>query len=126
MISGWYEIVSSIASPTKIIKNASAYHAIVVGRIQSDVEDYRALLPEYKRAPRLLIARLWQKTRQEILDSPGVTKFYRPRAVHQIRVKIPRDPEETRIEEQRRVEKQKFDVKKLRPPTYHPIGPEYD
>ena len=80
----------------EIIKNASAYHAIVVGRIQSDVEDYRALLPEYKRAPRLLIARLWQKTRQEILDSPGVTKFYRPRGVHQIRVKIPRAQWRTR------------------------------
>lgn len=110
----------------EVIKNASAYHSIVVGQIQSDVEQYRALLPEYKRAPQLLIARLWEKTRQEILESPGVTKLYRPRGLQQFRLRIPFDPEESRIDEQRRVEEQKFDVTKIRPITYHPIGIGYD
>ena len=111
----------------ELIKNASAYHAIVVGRIQSDVDLYRALLPEYKRNPALLIGRLWEKTRQEIFESPGVTKIVGLHdGLQQFRLKIPLDPEQTRHQEEERIQKRKFDVKTLRPERYHPIGPEYD
>jgi regulator of protease activity HflC (stomatin/prohibitin superfamily) len=108
------------------IKKASAYHSIVVGRMQSDVDDYRAHLPEFRRAPHLLVNRLWEQTRREILEGEGVTKIYRPHGVSQFRLKISQDPEESRINEQRRIQEKEFDVKKLRPETYHPIGPEYD
>ncbi len=110
----------------KMIKDAGAYHAIVVGRIQSDVELYRTLLPEYQRNPDLLIGRLWERTRQEIFDSPGVTKIYRPPGLRQMWVMIPLDPEQTRETEEERLRKKEFDPSKLRPEELRIIGPEFD
>lgn len=109
----------------RMIKDAGAFLSQIVGRMQSDVEMYRTLLPEYQRNPQLLIARLWEDTRRTIFSYPGVTKLYRPsRAM--FRLNIPLDPEETRVEEIRRLRDQKFDASKLRPTIYKPVGPEYD
>ena len=107
------------------IKEAGAYRTTVVSRIESDVEQYRTLLPEYQRNPLMLINRLWEETRQQILGSSGVTKFFRPKGLKEIRIKIPLDPEERRIEEQRRLERKDFDPGKLREERLVPIGPEH-
>ncbi len=107
------------------IKEAGAYRTTVVSRIESDVEQYKTLLPEYRRNPLMLINRLWEETRQQILGSTGVTKFFRPKGLKEIRIKIPLDPEERRIEEQRRLEKKDFDPSKLREERLVPIGPEH-
>ena len=96
----------------RLISEASAYHAVVVGRMQSDVELYRSLLPEYERNPHLLIARLWERTQQYIFDNPGVRKLYKP-AGTKIRIQIPLDPESERIEEERRLQGNEFDMSKL-------------
>ena len=100
----------------QIISEASAYHAIVVGRMQSDVELYRTLLPEYERNPHLLIARLWERTQQFILDNPGVRKLYKP-AGTKLRIEIPLDPEAERIAEELRLQQTKFDPLELIPRT---------
>ncbi len=105
------------------IKNAGTYLSRVVGQIQSDVELYRTLLPEFERNPALLVARLWEKTREEIFDNDGVTKFYRP-AGAQIRLHIPLDAEEQRHAEERRLQSKEFDASKLRPTKWVPVGPE--
>ena len=110
----------------RLIREASAYHAVVVGRMQSDVDLYRTLLPEYERNPDLLIARLWEQTKGEIFDQPGVTKFFRPPGA-EIRIHIPLDEEQTRLEEQRRLQEQSFDAGGLRPGRKKvPLGPEAD
>lgn len=109
----------------RIIKDAGAFHSVVVGRMQSDVELYRTLLPEYERNPLLLIERLWEQTREEIANAEGVTKLYRPPGTL-MRLQIGLDPEQTRLEEERRVRQQEFDPKKLRKPRMVPVGPEYD
>ena len=93
--------------------------------MQSDVEMYRTLLPEYQRNPQLLIARLWEDTKMIIFNYPGVTKIIRPYAAT-LRLNISPDPEETRITEKRRLQDQKFDASKLRTKRYIPVGPEYD
>lgn len=99
----------------QLIREASAYHEIVVGSMQSDVELYRTLVPEYERSPHLLIARLWEQTRQAIFDNPGVKKIYKP-AGTEIRLEIPLDPESARIEEELRLRQESFDPSKLRGP----------
>lgn len=111
----------------KRIKEASAYRATVVSQMESDVELYRTLLPEYMRNPKMLIGRLWEETKQQIFDSPGVTKVYRPPWLKEFRVKIPLDPEQTRIEEAQRLRKEKFEESKIRRrERLVPVGPEYD
>ncbi len=108
------------------LKEAGAYRATAVSQMESDVKRYRTLLPEYKRNPRMLFNRLWEETKQQIFESPGVTKVYRPPGLKEFRLKIARDPEETRLEEERRLQKKKFDPRTLRPEHLDPLGPEHD
>ena len=98
----------------RVISEASAYHAVVVGRMQSDVELYRALLPEYERNPDGLIARLWERTQQYIFENPGVRKLYKPEGT-KIRIQIPLDPDAERIDEEQRLQDRDFDVRNLLP-----------
>ncbi len=110
----------------KRIKEAGAYRATVESGIQSDVEQYRTLLPEYRRNPGMLINRLWEQTRQDVLNNPGVTKFYRPPGLRELRLLIPLDPEQAKLEEERRILKKEFDPSKLRREHLVPVGPEAD
>ncbi|MBI4718758.1 MAG: hypothetical protein HY763_13200 [Planctomycetes bacterium] len=107
----------------QLIKDAGAYLSVAVGNMQSDVELYRTLLPEYERNPHVLLTRLWEQTKQEIFQAPGVIKFYRPPG-SQIRLHIPLDPEQKRHDEALRLQGQTFDVKRLRPTRLVPLGPE--
>lgn len=107
----------------RVIKDAGAFHSVVVGRMQSDLDLYRTLVPEYERNPHLLIERLWERTREEIANAQGVTKLYRPTGTL-MRLQIGLDPDQTRLEEENRVKKQEFDPKKLTKPKMIPLGPE--
>ncbi len=109
----------------RMIKDSGAYLATVVGQMRSDLELYRTLVPEYERNPQLLINRLWEETRQTIFTNLGVTKLYRP-ASSQIRLRIALDPEATRKDEERRLQKTEFDPKSLIPERLVPVGPEVD
>lgn len=102
------------------IKDAGAYLSRVVGHMQSDLELYRTLLPEFERNPALLVTRLWEQTREQIFASDGVSKFYRPLGA-QLRLHIPLDPEEQRRAEERRLQDTEFDVTKLRPKKWEPV-----
>jgi len=105
------------------IRQAGAYRAEVISKMESDVEQYMTLLPEYQRNPLMLINRLWQDTRQQIFDSQGVTKVFRPNGLREFRLTIPRDPEERRVEEERRLQKKQFDPNTLRQERLVPITP---
>ena len=107
----------------RMIKNAGAYLSSVVGQMQSDVELYRTLIPEYRRNPKGLIGRLWARTQDTILNHPGVKKLYRAEGM-EIRLKIGLDPEDQRMQEQRRLEEKEFDVDDLRKRQLVPLGPE--
>ncbi|MEK6798512.1 MAG: SPFH domain-containing protein [Planctomycetota bacterium] len=107
----------------RMIKDAGSYLSAAVGKMQSDVERYRTLVPEYERNPELLVGRLWEQTKQRIFNHDGVTKVFRPDG-SQIRLKIPFDPRQARKEESRRLQEQEFDPSKLRPQRWVPAGPE--
>lgn len=109
----------------RTIKDASAYLSQVVSQIQSDVSLYETLLPEYKRNPSLLIARILEQTKQRIMNYDGVVKIFRPDNT-EFRLLVPLDPQQSRTTEQKRLQKQEFDVSKLRPKPYVPIGPDYE
>ena len=106
----------------RLIKNAGAYQTVVVSEIESDLQLYRKLLPEYRRNPHLLIARLWEETKLRIYAYPGVTKFYRPPG-SQFRIHIGLDPDQAREEEKRRLQEQEFDITRIRPKRMVPLGP---
>jgi hypothetical protein len=84
--------------------------------MQSDVELYRTLVPEYERTPDLLVNRLWEETKMKIFTNPGVTKVYRP-AKAEFRIRIPLDPEAVRKAEARRVQDTEFNPNSLLPPA---------
>ncbi len=71
----------------------------------------------------MLINRLWVEAKQRIFDSPGVTKLYRPAGLGEFRLTIPLDPEQRRIQEEKRLQKKEFDVKKLSDDHYYPVLP---
>ena len=54
---------------------------------------------------------------------PLIAKFYRPDGLKEFWIRVPLDPEERRIEEQRRLEKQEFDPSMLREDRLVPIVP---
>lgn len=108
------------------IKEAGTFRASVVSQMQSDVERYRALLPEYQRNPQMLINRLWEATKLQVFNNDGVTKFYRPPGLMEFRIRIPLDPEQTRQEETKRLEAESSGVEKLTPRKIVPVGPEFD
>jgi len=107
----------------RMIKDAGAYLSRVVGRMQSDVELYRTLVPEFERNPALLIARLWEQAKQELLLADGVTKLFRP-FTSQVRLKIPYDAEQARIEEENRLQSKESDMSKIKRERLVPVGPE--
>ena len=110
----------------QMIKDAGAYLTVAVGQMRSDLEEYRTLLPEFERSPAMLVERLWEQTKLAIFAHPGVTKISVPQGLQQFRIKIPIDPEQSRIDEERSLQKKQFDASKLRPQSFHPIGPEHN
>lgn len=109
----WHTRVEGKAG--RMIEDAGSFNARLVGQMQSDVELYRTLVPEYERTPDLLVNRLWEETKLKLVTNPGVTKIYRP-ADAEFRIRIPLDPEDVRKAEARRVRKKEFDPDSLLPP----------
>ena len=94
----------------QLIKDAGAVFSETVRRMEGDVELYRTLLPEYERSPQLLIERLWLDTWETIFENPGVVTLYRPLGTQEFRLLLTRDPEQRRMEEERRLQEQKSGV----------------
>ena len=115
-----------VGEAARLIKEAGTYRATVVSQMQSDVAEYRTLIPEYRRNPLMLISRLWEKTKQDIFGTDGLTTFYRPTGLRELRLKIPLDPKQVQANEKKRIQKTEFDIDKLRPKPALPVGPEYD
>jgi hypothetical protein len=75
----------------------------------------------------MLLTRLWEETKQQIFDHPGVSKIFRPRGLKEFRLWIGLDPEQSRIEEAQQLQRQTFEEDKIRrPERLVPVGPEYD
>lgn len=109
----------------QLLKQASAHYTAVVGEMESDLQLYRTLLPEYTRNPKLLFERLWDETRNEILSATQVTKIYRPFGLYLFRIRLGPDPEQKKLDEiEQNLRKTQSAPRK--PIHFDPIGPEFD
>jgi len=123
-VDRWLEQAEGQAG--QLIKDAQSYFSVVVGRMKSDVAQYRTLVPEYERSADMLVERLWEATRVAIFENPEVVKLYRPPGLAEFRLQIPLDPEQTRAEEVLKLRNKTFDMEALSPKKFHAIGPEHD
>ncbi|TFG86338.1 MAG: hypothetical protein E4H17_04245 [Gemmatimonadales bacterium] len=80
----------------KVIADARAYSTSTVERTKSRVQRVNELLNEYEKAPELMLERLWAATRDTILSSPSVEKFYLTMGPEPTVVRINRSPETIR------------------------------
>ena len=76
----------------RMIDQAQTQGSGIKQRIEARLNLYRRLLPEYKRAPRLTVERLWAAAREEILAA-AAEKYYISAGRGRTVLKINRDPE---------------------------------
>ena len=77
----------------------------IISDAQAEVATFKALLPEYRRNPELLMRRLRQRMLNELYEQVGVSKWLLPAGAKQIVLWFSRDPKETRDAERARMEK---------------------
>ncbi len=106
----------------RLVRQSQGYFTSVVQRMQSDKEEYDALLDEYRAQPELLKERLWQNARAKLFAQSGVKKIYLPTGTV-LRLNVGPDPKFEKMREQLQYqqETEEFDISKLR--TVFPGGP---
>ena len=106
------------------VRRAKGFYTQVVQQVQGDVEQYHAALDEFLESRNLFVHRMWEQTRQRILQSKEVKKHILPERVNEIRIHVGPDPEQRRIDEQEALEKEaeRYDFEP--PKKLHAIVPE--
>ncbi len=90
----------------RAIKNARGFYTQVVQQVKGEVEEYHASLDEFLNARELFLHRMWEKTRQQVLTYDGVKKHMISPMADEIRIKIGPDPEQRRIDERKKLQKE--------------------
>ena len=83
----------------EVIFDARSYRTEVVASTQGDAEYFLNLLPEYRANPRIVLSRLWQDAKQEIL-SGDIETVYLPKG--RTYLDLNRDPKVRQQRERRR------------------------
>jgi modulator of FtsH protease HflK len=73
----------------KVINAAKTYRTQVVERLKGDSETFRRLLPQYERNPRIILSRLWEDAREQILTGDVETFYTVP---GKLELQLNRDP----------------------------------
>jgi len=96
---------------SRIISDSRAYSTGTIERVKSRAQRFNELLVEYERSPRLMLERLWAQTRDDILESPTVEKFYITTGQEKTILRLNRDPDvvEQILRELSKQEKEKRD-----------------
>lgn len=87
------------------IFEAKSYYTEAVQDIQGDEEEYNALMEEYLRAPELLYARLWARTKRKIYSYDEVKKVLVPDGQKEVRWIIGSDPKQRMLDEMKQIER---------------------
>ncbi len=85
------------------IRLARGYYTRVVQQINGDVEQYMAVMDEYLESPDLLVHRLWEQTKQRVLQLDGLTKHFVAGSATELRIHIEPDPEQAARDEIRKL-----------------------
>ena len=74
----------------RIINTAKTYRTQIIEQIATEAESFRQLLPQYRQNPRLVLAKLWEDAREQILTGDVETFYTVP---GQLELQLNRDPE---------------------------------
>lgn len=74
---------------SRVINAAKTYRTQIVERVASEAQAFRELLPQYERNPRLVLSKLWEDARENILTG-DVETFYT--VAGQLELQLNRDP----------------------------------
>jgi membrane protease subunit HflK len=88
------------------IRLARGYYTQVVQQINGDVDQYLAVLDEYLESPDLLVHRLWEQTKQRVLQQRGLTKHFVAGSANELRIHIEPDPEQAARDEIEKLSKE--------------------
>jgi regulator of protease activity HflC (stomatin/prohibitin superfamily) len=90
----------------QVVNAAKTYRTQVVERVKGDSETFQRLLPQYERNPRIILSRLWEDAREQILTGDVETFYTVP---GRLELQLNRDPviQKERQKEQLRSLKEK-------------------
>jgi membrane protease subunit HflK len=74
----------------RIINTAKTYRTQIIEQIATEAESFKQLLPQYRQNPRLVLAKLWEDAREQILTGDVETFYTVP---GQLELQLNRDPE---------------------------------
>jgi modulator of FtsH protease HflK len=74
----------------RIVNTAKTHRTQVVERVKADSETFNRLLPQYEQNPRIILSRLWEDAREQILTG-DVETFYT--VAGKLELQLNRDPE---------------------------------
>ncbi|GJM24667.1 MAG: hypothetical protein DHS20C16_10820 [Phycisphaerae bacterium] len=105
------------------IRLARGYYTQVVQQINGDVDQYLAVLDEYRESPELLVHRLWEQSKQRFLQQDGLIKHFVASSADELRIHIEPDPERTARDEIEKLQKESEGYKFAPKKKMHAIMP---
>jgi len=92
------------------INGAKTYRTQVVERVKADAETFARLLPQYEKTPRIILSRLWEDAREQILTGDVETFYTVP---GQLQLQLNRDPEIQKMKQREQLKNLKTEQKEM-------------
>jgi regulator of protease activity HflC (stomatin/prohibitin superfamily) len=94
----------------QVINGANTYRTQVVERVKSEREMFERLLPQYQQNPRIILSRLWEDAREQILTGDVETFYTVP---GQLQLQLNRDPAIQKMKQQEQLRNLKREQKEM-------------
>ena len=94
----------------KVINAANTYRTQVVERVKAEREMFERLLPQYRQNPRIILSRLWEDAREQILTGDVETFYTVP---GQLQLQLNRDPEIQKMKQREQLKSLKREQKDM-------------
>jgi len=94
----------------KVINAANTYRTQVVERVKSEREMFERLLPQFRQNPRIILSRLWEDAREQILTGDVETFYTVP---GQLQLQLNRDPEIQKMKQREQLKNLKTEQKEM-------------
>lgn len=94
----------------KAINAANTYRTQVVERVKAEREMFERLLPQYRQNPRIIVTRLWEDARQQILTGDVETFYTVPGP---LQLELNRDPEIQKMRQREQIKNLKSEQKMM-------------
>jgi hypothetical protein len=74
----------------RVINAATTYRSQIVEKVAGEAGAFEQLLPQYEKNPRLVLTKIWEDAREQILTGDDIETFYM--VPGQLELQINRDP----------------------------------